>query len=210
MPLLDAKGRPVELCDYDANHVVGVQIGELGHKLWVCIDGVAVLRVNAPLIELTDHRLGVHTVAVNSDLLAACKTMRDRLVNLQKSSFDVPMLDKAIAKAEKTPAIEAGGFAYLDGPHDSDGIDIREEIEVTSEKSVEDTMELNEAFERVTSIDDWRAPIDCVLSESDEKKRRKIVEAIEFYTATKATVTHLSGDKYQFQADGYRQGPAGP
>ncbi|KKN88418.1 hypothetical protein LCGC14_0249810 [marine sediment metagenome] len=56
MMITDAKGRPVELRDFDAKHVVGVQIGSLGHKLWVCIDGVAVIRVNAPTIELVDQR----------------------------------------------------------------------------------------------------------------------------------------------------------
>ncbi len=54
--ITDAKDRPIQLRDFDASHVVGVQIGALGHKLWVCIDGVAVLRVNAPEIDLTDHR----------------------------------------------------------------------------------------------------------------------------------------------------------
>ncbi len=56
----DAKGRPVELRDFDAKHVVGVQIGSLGHKLWVCIDGISVLRVNAPEIDLTDMREAVN------------------------------------------------------------------------------------------------------------------------------------------------------
>ena len=55
--MLDATGKELELRDLEAKHVVGVQIGELGHKLWVCVDGVAVLRVNAPRIELTDHRI---------------------------------------------------------------------------------------------------------------------------------------------------------
>ncbi len=56
-PITDAKDRPIELRDYDAKEVVGVQIGTLGHKLWVCIDGVAVLRVYAPSIDFTDQRL---------------------------------------------------------------------------------------------------------------------------------------------------------
>ncbi|KKN77748.1 hypothetical protein LCGC14_0357220 [marine sediment metagenome] len=55
--ILDAKGRPLELQDFDAKGAVGVQIGTLGHKLWVCVDGAAVLRVNAPKIELEDMRL---------------------------------------------------------------------------------------------------------------------------------------------------------
>lgn len=48
--------KEVVLQDYEASETVGVQIGALGHKLWVCIDGVAVLRVRAPKIELTDMR----------------------------------------------------------------------------------------------------------------------------------------------------------
>jgi len=52
----DKKGKEIELQDYEATHGVGVQIGHTGHKLWVCIDGVAVLRVKAPFIELEDMR----------------------------------------------------------------------------------------------------------------------------------------------------------
>lgn len=52
----DKNGRSIILQDYTASQVVGVQIGTLGHKLWVCIDGVAVLRVNAPEIMLEDMR----------------------------------------------------------------------------------------------------------------------------------------------------------
>lgn len=50
----DAKGRELELRDYDAKEATGVQIGRLGHKVWVCVDGVAVLRVNTPIVELID------------------------------------------------------------------------------------------------------------------------------------------------------------
>jgi len=57
--LTDAKDRPIELRDYDAKEGVGVQIGSLGHKLWVCVDGICVLRVNAPTIDITDQRLNV-------------------------------------------------------------------------------------------------------------------------------------------------------
>lgn len=52
----DKLGRPIELRDYDAKEIVGVQIGQRGHKLWVCIDGVAVLRVKSPRIDLKDMR----------------------------------------------------------------------------------------------------------------------------------------------------------
>jgi len=52
--IADKNGKPIMLQDYEANHAVGVQIGATGHRLWVCIDGVAVLRVKAPLIELIE------------------------------------------------------------------------------------------------------------------------------------------------------------
>ena len=56
MPLTpkDKNGKPIELQDYEAEMAVGVEIGKLGHKLWVCIDGVCVLRVKAPHIQLTN------------------------------------------------------------------------------------------------------------------------------------------------------------
>ena len=46
-----------ELKDYVANEGVGVRINS--NKLWVCVDGVCVLRVKSPLIELTDDREGM-------------------------------------------------------------------------------------------------------------------------------------------------------
>ena len=52
----DKNGKKIELVDYEAKQVVGVQIGTTGHKLWVCVDGIAVLRVKSPLIILTDSR----------------------------------------------------------------------------------------------------------------------------------------------------------
>ena len=52
----DKNGTEIELRDFEANTAVGVEIGHQGHKLWVCIDGVAVLRVKAPEIHLTDMR----------------------------------------------------------------------------------------------------------------------------------------------------------
>lgn len=54
--MLDKNNKEIKLQDYKATEVVGVQIGTLGHKLWVCIDGIAVLRVFAPKIQLTDMR----------------------------------------------------------------------------------------------------------------------------------------------------------
>lgn len=48
----DKNGKPIELRDYVAKEIVGVQLGTEGHRLWVYIDGVAVLRVKSPKIEL--------------------------------------------------------------------------------------------------------------------------------------------------------------
>lgn len=53
----DKNEKPIKLQDYVASEIVGVQIGTRGHKLWVCIDGIAVLRVTSPKIELTDDRI---------------------------------------------------------------------------------------------------------------------------------------------------------
>ena len=52
----DKNGKEIVLQDYEAKVGVGVEIGSTGHKLWVCIDGIAVLRVKAPEIHLTDMR----------------------------------------------------------------------------------------------------------------------------------------------------------
>ena len=57
MKLVDKNGEELELKTYEAKEGVGVQIGATGHKLWVCIDGVAVLRIKSPVIELTDMRI---------------------------------------------------------------------------------------------------------------------------------------------------------
>lgn len=53
--ITDKNGKEIVLQDYVASEIVGVQIGTLGHKLWVCIDGVAVLRVISPIIEFKDR-----------------------------------------------------------------------------------------------------------------------------------------------------------
>ena len=52
----DKNGNYIELRDFEARIGTGVDIGCTGHKLWVCIDGAAVLRVKSPMIKLTDMR----------------------------------------------------------------------------------------------------------------------------------------------------------
>ncbi len=46
-----------KLRDIVAKEITGVQIGTFGHKLWVCVDGKAVLRVKSPEIEFIDLRI---------------------------------------------------------------------------------------------------------------------------------------------------------
>lgn len=45
-----------ELVDIQAEEVTGIQINYTGTKLWVCVDGQCILRVNSPEIELLDSR----------------------------------------------------------------------------------------------------------------------------------------------------------
>ena len=54
--ITDKVGKQIELTDYEAAHGVGVQIGQEGHKVWVCVDGVAALRVRTPAVFLEDAR----------------------------------------------------------------------------------------------------------------------------------------------------------
>lgn len=56
MKATDKNDKEIVLQDYEAKVGVGVEIGHTGHKLWVCIDGIAVLRVKAPEVCLTDMR----------------------------------------------------------------------------------------------------------------------------------------------------------
>jgi len=52
-----ATKRANKLRDIVAEEIVGVQIGSLGHRLWICVDGQAVLRVKSPVIEFSDLRI---------------------------------------------------------------------------------------------------------------------------------------------------------
>ncbi len=56
MKIRDKNGKEIILTDYEAKKVVGIQIGVTGHRLWICIDGVAVLRIKSPSIILDDMR----------------------------------------------------------------------------------------------------------------------------------------------------------
>ena len=74
--------------------------------------------------------------------------------------------------------------------------------------------ELNAAFKRVQNPYDWREPIDCIVYAKDQSELDVIVEAIMFYTATKATIRQVGipaySRTYRITAVGYRAGPAGP
>lgn len=61
MKAKDKNGKEITCIDYEASEGVGIQIGATGHKLWICIDGVAVLRVKAPLIHLEDNRISTES-----------------------------------------------------------------------------------------------------------------------------------------------------
>jgi hypothetical protein len=66
--------------------------------------------------------------------------------------------------------------------------------------------QLETAFAKVRAAHDWRGPINAIVSAED---LTVCFLAIEYFTATRATVEHLYGDTYRLTADGYRRGPAG-
>jgi hypothetical protein len=66
--------------------------------------------------------------------------------------------------------------------------------------------QLESAFAKVRNPRDWRAPISAIVAAED---LTVCFLAIEYFTATRATVEHLYADKYRLTADGYRKGPAG-
>lgn len=50
----------LELRDFIAKEIVGIQISPESHRIWVCVDGQCILRVKIPTgkVELTDMRIG--------------------------------------------------------------------------------------------------------------------------------------------------------
>lgn len=73
--------------------------------------------------------------------------------------------------------------------------------------------DLSEAFDKVANPEDWKAPIDATVSITDIREGATIKAAVEFYTATKATIkltTYGRDIKIHVTSDGYRMGPAGP
>jgi len=94
LELRDKRGRIIEQKDYDANEITGVQIGETGHKLWVCVDGIATLRVVSPKIQVDDLRIGYRVYWTTSftdhfiskkifdSKIKACQWAEDNLIQL--------------------------------------------------------------------------------------------------------------------------------
>jgi hypothetical protein len=68
----------MELRDYNAKEITGVQIGAQGRKLWVCVDGQCILRVVSPEIQLEDNR-------PKNESCPVCKNIAD---NLDKWDFE--------------------------------------------------------------------------------------------------------------------------
>ena len=76
-------------------------------------------------------------------------------------------------------------------------------------------IELDRAFSSVQNPADWKAPIDCILDLRGlclievRNKLARVKAAIEFFTATTASVHVVDGGIYRVTALGYRMGPAG-
>ncbi len=71
---------------------------------------------------------------------------------------------------------------------------------------------LTPVFDLVADPSDWRAAIDCNvdLSTADAPRLDDIREAVEWFTATTAEITHVAGPVVRVRSVGYRMGPAGP
>ncbi|MGH9316895.1 MAG: hypothetical protein ACRD1P_07300 [Thermoanaerobaculia bacterium] len=67
--------------------------------------------------------------------------------------------------------------------------------------------QLDEAFNKVRTDGDWRAPIDAIIDEAD---RGAVDAAVIYFTATEATFTSAGDGRLRVIAAGYRMGPAGP
>ena len=65
---------------------------------------------------------------------------------------------------------------------------------------------LDAAFAKVQSPLDWKGPISAIVA-ADELENTLL--AIEYFTATKATITMPTPGEFLVEAAGYRAGPAG-
>jgi hypothetical protein len=66
---------------------------------------------------------------------------------------------------------------------------------------------LHEIFRAIENPADWRAPINAIIAAN---LKDLVAESILFMTATVARFTDLGDGRLQVEADGYRNGPAGP
>jgi hypothetical protein len=64
-----------------------------------------------------------------------------------------------------------------------------------------------ELFRLVANPVDWKAPIDTLVPTKTDLAM--LVDAIEFFTATKPIITYAGLDGFHVVAVGYRAGPAG-
>lgn len=77
-----------------------------------------------------------------------------------------------------------------------------------AEELGDDVWFMEDAFKLVANKDDWRAPIKAVIRPGDFDRCKK---AVEYYTATELTKRYdPDTGLYIVEADGYRNGPAGP
>lgn len=81
----------------------------------------------------------------------------------------------------------------------------------TPRLSPEHVAALQDAFARVQNTEHWKGAIDATLTLAADVAERElalVAEAIEFFTATEALITHLGENRYRVIAPGYWAGPA--
>jgi hypothetical protein len=72
---------------------------------------------------------------------------------------------------------------------------------------------MERAFEFVKDKDDWRKPIDAIVTPLTKAEADVIADAIIYFTGTAPTVTPANDHEikgFRFEAVGYRMGPCGP
>lgn len=67
--------------------------------------------------------------------------------------------------------------------------------------------ELSAAFSAVSDPHDWKNSV-CAVFDATRFPVDLVENAVEYFTATKATCTHLNGNDWMVEADGYYAGPA--
>lgn len=63
--------------------------------------------------------------------------------------------------------------------------------------------ELQFAFDCVAPAQDWKAPINAVATLQSERAKLGMHLAVEFFTGSRPTLEHLSGNAYRVVAAGY-------